>query len=347
MNIYEMIDQRDLIDFSQKYDISRNYLGETLFPNRKTNNIEAEYMRLEENGNLPTVAMVHAYDTEAAIGERIPITKMSIESLLIKKKLNMTERLQALLNHGVKNDALLEYVFDDAARLSEAVINRAELAKMEALATGKVTIKENGLDFTVDYEVPNTNKVSADWSDPSHDVLSDLRKWCKAMVSKGVRPNRAVTSDAIVEKMLQNEPIQKAIFGVNGLGILPTLDQLNSLISAHFQFTISTNDEMYATEEKKGEKIVRGNSRYFPENGFSLFYSGGGGLGTGLWGPTPEEDEQNVPWDKRTGQYVTVTQWKKPDPVSVWTKATSLFVPIIPNPNALLCATVTTEAAGK
>ena len=30
-------------------------------------------------------------------------------------------------------------------------------------------------------------------------------------------------------------------------------------------------------------------------------------------------------------QFVTVTQWATPDPVAVWTKASGLFVPVIPN----------------
>lgn len=39
------------------------------------------------------------------------------------------------------------------------------------------------------------------------------------------------------------------------------------------------------------------------------------------------------------------TQWATPDPVAVWTKATGLFIPVLPDPNGLFVASVNPDAA--
>ena len=50
--ISELITERDMLDFSQGFNVQRNYLGSRLFPDQKTQYIEAEYSRIVENGNL-------------------------------------------------------------------------------------------------------------------------------------------------------------------------------------------------------------------------------------------------------------------------------------------------------
>ena len=347
MNIYEKLDKRELLDFSQNYVVDRNYLGNALFPNRKTDNLEVEWMRLEENGNLPTLAPISAWDTEAQIAERIPLKNVTIEQLLIKEKINMTERLNAVIKRGTReDDRLKEYAFDDAARRAEAVIAQTEALKMQVLATGKVAYKGNGLSVAIDYGIPSDQKVSADWSAEDADIIGDIRKWRKIMVDKGTTPNRAVTSESIVYKMQKNKLIQTAIFGAAAVGVLPTLEQLNALLQAQAGITITTNDARYAKESKTGQKLVRTSERFFPENTFSMISTGGtGSFGTGIWGVTPEEDVENLPWETRKNQFITISQWKTPDPVAVWTMATAVFVPIVPNPYGLVSATIKTEAS--
>ena len=83
-----LITEKELLDFSQNFAVARNYTGSRYFPDRKTQYIKQEYTRLCANGNLPQVAMVHAYDTEAHIASRVPFERVSVEELLIKEKIN-------------------------------------------------------------------------------------------------------------------------------------------------------------------------------------------------------------------------------------------------------------------
>lgn len=152
-NIYHgLVDKSELLNFSQNFGVQRSYMGSTLFPDRKTQYIYAEFRRLCKNGNLPMVAKVHARDTEAHIGSRRPIESVAVEELLIKEKINSTEELRNIF-HNMRVDDVTNYVFDDFARLAESTVARAELAKMDAISKGEYVISENGLDMNISYKI--------------------------------------------------------------------------------------------------------------------------------------------------------------------------------------------------
>ena len=103
-SVLTMITDKDRLDFSQNYSIARNYVGDRLFPDVKTENLEAEYERLSEGMDLPTAAMVHAFDTEAAIGVRPGFEKVLTEKLFIKRKINQSENLRQAIENGVPDN---------------------------------------------------------------------------------------------------------------------------------------------------------------------------------------------------------------------------------------------------
>lgn len=347
-NISQLIDQRELLDFSQNFSPVRAYTGSRLFPDRKTQYIEQEYTRLCRNGNLPMAASVHAFDTEAKIGSRIPFETVTTEELLIKEKIDLTESVRRITGGmDMAVDALREYVFDDVARMAESVVTRTEVAKMDVVSKGKFTIEENGLKLDVDYGIPADNmvKASGGWSADA-DILGDVRKWRLLAVKNGSVPNVALTSEAVVTKIMANTQVQKAIFGTSGTGILPSMDQINALFQSQFGLTVTTDEDLYAggVTTVDGKPVLE-QKRFFPEDRFVLISTGiGGSVGTGLWGVTPEEEAQGGAFDaKRQQQYVTVVSWDTPDPVTTWTKVSGLFVPVLPNPYGHVIATVAAD----
>lgn len=347
-DIIGLIDEREALEFGRSLTITRNYLGDQLFPDRKTQYLEAEYDVVSQVGLLPTIAPVHAFDTEAVIGERPAFGHMEIEKLLMKKKINQSERLRQVLRYGMSASDVKNRVFDDMAYLFDAVKASSELRKMTLLGTGSLAIVENNLDFVVDYGVPAENKVSADWSDPSHDIMGDIQGWVDQLSDVGAVPDLAVTSNKIVRLIAANEGVQKQIFGAANIGAHVSLGAINDLFRSQFSFGIVTDDEKYAEELVVGGKKVRSTARFFPETSFSLFTTGiDGSAGVGLWGVTPEEERiLGSAWDQNREQlFVTLTQWSDTDPVAVWSKGSGLFVPALPDPTGLLVATITASTA--
>lgn len=340
-DILTLISDKDRIDFAQNFSVNRPaYLGDRLFPDVKTENLKAEYLRMANGATLPVMATVHAFDTEAQIAGRDSFDKIEVEKLLIKRKINQSERVRMLTETGVNSDnALIRYIFDDMARLAEGVKTRTEVAKMEVLSTGKMTIVENNLNLTVDYGVPTDNVGYSVTTGAEDDILGQIQAICDAAKAKGETITEMVTSTKVIRKLSANKGIQTMIFGALGQGTYVTFARLQSLFAEMFGITsITANDAQYRYEKADGSKAI---ARYFPEDTISFISQATTRFGAGLWGVTPEERVQGPFTAKSQSQFVTLSQWATPDPVAVWTKASGVFIPVLPDPNALFVAKAT------
>ena len=341
MNLMEAITDKDLLELSQNFPIHRNYTGDTLFPDVKTEHLVAEYYRLADEPNLPSIAMVHGFDTEAAIGSRKNLERVTVEKLLIKEKINLSERMRLLLDHGVRETALLDSLFDDMNNLAESVKTRTEAMKMEALQTGKVTVNENNVNLSMDYGVPKSNVVTGDWSKADADILGAIQTWIDLGAENGQTLTKGVTSTKIMRAIQKNTAVQTAIRGATGAGTFTSVQQVNTLLSDMFGgLTLAVDDERYSERPDKAGK--RKSHRFFAENALSLFApQNDGTAGNGLWGVTPEEEAAGPYTEKSAYQFITMARWQTADPVATWTKASGMFIPVLPNPNGLVCATIT------
>lgn len=312
----------------------------------KTDNLVAEWESLAAEFQIPVMAQFHGFDTEAKTTFRVPVDRHNIEKGLIKVKINQSERMRTLLRSGVQNDDLYDYIIRDGIRLSDQVVTRSKVAKNELLATGKVTIKENNLNLTVDYGVPNANtSLTLDLSS-SADVISQIQTIVDNARNAGVTITGIYTSSANINKMRQNAGLQTAINGNIGAGSMIRKTVMEEFLSEEFGInTILTNDLTYGKSANIGSN-GRPNittARYFPQNKVTFFATNPGGrLGRGLWGDPPEIDNARF-YDNAepsSSPFVYVTQKMEWDPAVLWTKASGLFMPVLFNPNSLYIATV-------
>ena len=343
-DILNLISDSDRLDFSQNFSVTRPaYIGDRIFPDQKTESLKAEYLRLADGATIPTMATVHAFDTEAEIGTRPALEKTEVEKLLIKRKINQTERMRQLTENGVyADDAVVRYVFDDMRLMAESVKARTEVAKMEVLATGKMTIKENNLDMTVDYGVPTANTGFKIDFGADADIIGQIQAIADKAASSGHALSEMVLGTKILRKLATNKGIQTLVYGTVGAGTYVTAEKLRSLFTDLFGFgQITTNDLRYKVQDANGAEKSQ---RFFPEDKVAFMSNGtAASFGVGLWGVTPEEAEYGQYNEKSANQFVTITQWATPDPVAVWTKASGLFIPVLPDPNALFIAADTSK----
>ena len=322
--------------------------ADVLFNDQKTANLVAEWESIASEYRIPVMAQFHGFDTEAQTTFRVPIDSHNIEKGLIKVKINQSERLRTLLRTGVQgDDALYEYVINDGVRLAEQVVTRTKVAKNELLATGKITIKENNLNLTVDYGVPNAHTaLTLDFgAGATSDVPAQIQAIIDNAADEGVIINGMFTSRAIVGKLRNNAAIQKAINGNIGAGALVRASALNDYLAEEFGITqVLTNDLSYGASASIGANgrpsVV--SKRYYPQNKVTFFATNvGGRLGTGLWGDSPEADVRQLMQVSvsTVSPYVWVSQWTEHDPAVLWTKASALFMPVLYSPDSLYIAT--------
>ena len=318
---------------------------DTLFGDDKTDNITASWQSIANEYQIPVMAQFHGFDTEAQTTFRVPIDNHNIEKGLIKVKINQSERMRALLRTGVQNTELYDYVLNDGIRLADQVVTRTKVAKNELMATGKVTIKENNLDLTVDYGVSNEQLgFTLDFAEDK-DIPEQIQDIIDDALSHGVTLTGIYTSRANITKMRKHPSLQKAINGNVSAGMLVSKSALEAYLEDEFGIsTVLTNDLTYGASASIGDdgrpSIVQ--KRYFPDNKITFFARGINGLGTGLWGNPPEADVSKYMDVKTSGvsPYVFLSQWIESDPAEVWTKASGLFMPVLYNPQSLYIATV-------
>lgn len=331
-NVLESITEEERLNFSQSFDVKRPGILDTIFPDIKTQYLKAEYYRLMAGQRLPEVAFVHALDTEAEIGTRPGFEKVLTEKLFIKRKINQSERLRQAIENGVPdNEALKNFVFDDAANLFEGVVARANVMKGQFLSTGAVTVKENHVDMGIDYGVPTTAKVTlTNWATPEADIMGDIQKMVTVAEDNGYVVNKALTSLKMINYMRNNTAMQTAVLGAANKRLL-TKQELANLLMQEYAITIDRCDEKFRFRKADGSLKT---GRYFKEDVFTLYEAdANGSFGTGLWGVTPEELEYRQFIQEENRSFVTLSMWATQDPVAVWTKASGIFVPVAPKAN--------------
>ena len=351
-NIFGKVAKEDWLEVGAQVPTRQNDPIDGLFGDEKTDNLVAKWESIAAEYSIPVMAQFHGFDTEAQKTFRVPIDTHNIEKGLIKVKINQSERLRALTRAGVQGDQkLYDYVLQDGIRLADQVITRTKVAKNELLATGKVTIKENNLDLTVDYNIPESRTAYTLDLTQDEDVASQIQAIIDEATDNGITINGMVTSIKNVTKLRNNKYLQTAINGNIGAGAQLSRGELESYFADEFGIdTIITNDLRYgssATINAEGRPVIQQN-RYYPQNKITFFASNPGGkLGIGLWGDSPEADASGF-FDvsgSTVSPYVYIMQWMETDPAVLWTKASSLFMPVLYSPDSLFIATTVDTGA--
>lgn len=350
-NIFGMVPKAEWLDVG--FEVKRQDDPiDTLFGDKKTDNLFAEWEMISADYQIPMMAQFHGFDTETMTTFRVPVDKKNIEKGLIKVKLNQSERMRALLNSGVQDSKIKDYILRDGINLAEQVFTRSKVAKNEVMATGAMTIKENGLDLTIDYGVPAAQKAYTIDLVSTGDLAAQIQTVIDDANSKGIKITGMMTSRKNLTKMRNNAKLQTNINGTIGSGAIVRYADFEAFMSEEFGIdTIISNDLSYGASATMldGRPSIT-TAKYYPENKITFFAANPGGqLGIGLWGDPPEVDIEKFGniggTEPSVSPYVYVSQYKENDPAVIWTKASALFVPVLYNPASLFIGTITDSGA--
>ena len=348
-NIMGLVPKQDWLDIPFVVNRPDANPVDMLFGDVKSENLVAYWETIAAQYQVPLMAQFHSFDTESQKTFRVPVDSHNIEKGLIKVKLDQSERMRTLTRSGVKNEDMYDYVINDGIRLAEQVITRTKVAKNELMATGQVTIKENNLDLTVDYGVPAAQKgLTIDFGAGANAPVDEqLETLIQTARDAGVVLNGMMLSRALLTKFRKNVALQKAINGSVNDSLIAA-SALRAFFTEEYGLSnVVINDSTYGVPDgidANGRPKVK-TERYFPANGITFFGTPNGGakLGDGLWGDPPEADSgefvESTAVTSTESPYVYIDQWFEHDPKVLWTKASSLFMPVLYNPNSLFIAT--------
>jgi hypothetical protein len=320
-NIAELFSQATVLDYVNNLPMN-TMVGEQLFPARKIQSLEFEY--LKAGSRIPVLAHVHAFDTEAEIGSR-EASKSAQELAYVKRKMQLKEKDLIALKfpRTPEEQKMIENtIYNDLDNTVNSVRARLELMRMEVLSKGTVTIKENGLNLTVDYGVPKEHKAELKdaqlWSDDGADPIADLQTWANSL---DIAPTRILTSTRVRSRLLAHPAIADYF---KTAGILPTVGNLNAVLEQFGLPKIAVYDSKYREADKKGILTAK---RYFDDD--RLVMMNDLLQGESVHGLTPDES-RIVGFgtkDSMVGNVFAKVFESGQDPVGTWTLASTTMLP--------------------
>jgi len=314
---------------------------EAVLPNRTINGRKTARVK---GTRRPITAKYRAWDAEAPIERRRGAVEVQ-EIVLppIAGKLPLNEDLQYKLQDApgdVTTSQIVDALYDDAGNLATGVRNRAEVARGQFLQTGAVTISENGQVYEADYGLADDHQVDTSDITPwnaSGTPLTDELAWVQKVQRDAQAPVvRAITTPEVRAALLGNEEYRQAFYAGAAAGTLPTLTpgQLDQVRETYGLPPLFIYDGYVPDDEDGVTRVIEADK-------FILVTAT---VGESQWGETIEAINlvaSNAPdWTRTTAPGITVTQFTEPDPVTVWTKASAVFLPVAGDIAGLFVASV-------
>jgi hypothetical protein len=295
---------------------------------------------------LADAAVYRTFDGESPIGRRQTLTSItgSLAPLSLKTRCSEYDRLKM---RKLSDDTIRQALFNDARKLTKDVAARVELARGQTLATGTTPIPELGQTINWGRSASHTVTAATLWSAAGSDPLQDIMSWRDTyLATNGVDPGTLLVSRQVWNVLLRNQSIRNQVFGGQaqyvGGNQSSVVNQvaLNQVLAAQGLPQV----ELYQSQVNVNKVATR----VLPSNVVLLLPPASTGevgmdedtqLGGVFWGTTAES------MDPRYGMEsdmpgIVAGEYTEDDPISVWTKVSSLNLPFMANPNLSFAATV-------
>lgn len=313
------------------YAINRFTLSQFL-PDRVVDDLEYRFGTGQQG--LAEAVNFRAYDTESVIGSRPGIKRVSGELPPISAKLRSGEFDRLRFRQLNDQEQVALGLENDAARLTRGVAARIELARGDALVNGSVTISENGVEGTIDFNRPDEAVVNVanPWDTDAGDPVSDLVAAVLAYNTlNGVDPGAIVWSRKINAIVMRNNNIRKAagtlIGESNILSQAAVVQIFDSFGLPPFQtYDAQVSVDSTATRVIPDDVVLLLPPPVAPDGWEDTE------LGATFWGTTAESLEPNYGIDLADAPGIVAGIYTTEDPVALWTKVAAIAVPVVANP---------------
>lgn len=293
---------------------------------------------VDGNGEL---AQYRSFDAETPIGSGGQGERKVFELLPLGLKERVSEYDQLRMRGGDAGALTLGGVEKAALRVVNAVVDRLEIARGQALETGGLAINENGVSQSPSFGRPGEHTVSpvgALWNATGGGTpkpLDDLILWCDvyAAANQGQAPGAIMTSRKVVAALQRSEEIRTLVATTAGTPSIVSIDALNSVLAGYGLPPI------YIYERKiRGTAVVSANKLFLLPA--PVDPNGSNELGATFYGQTLEASEPEYGIGAADQPGLVVGAWKTRDPIGVWVHSNAIAVPVLVNPVASMVATV-------
>lgn len=287
MLFQDAITPENMFDYTYSKPLQPGF-WEGKFPSVVISGKDYEFSQDEIDSEV-TMARFHPFNAETDIDQRIGMKVSKATLGYLKRKRTIEEEAMLLLAESNKDESIrraIQLSYNDSDAMIRSILTRVEQMRAEVVTTGKLVINENGYSDEYNFNIPDENKKTFDWTSPDADIIGDIENLCDLIENNGqdTRPSYMVVSTKTIRLLLNNEKIRQSIFGVNA-GMPPNQVQLNDLMEKQglprlvkYNLTAKFAD---------ADNIGYVKKRLMPEN--EVLFIPEGPLGNTVWGTTPEE----------------------------------------------------------
>lgn len=109
-------------------------------------------------------------------------------------------------------DRAVEKLGKDMEKLEEMITRREEWMAAQAIFTGKIPIKADGLDEEISFNFTNKVTATKKWNTKDADPIADIKEWRKTVQKTGaVNCDICIMSSDVVTVFINNEKVQKEL----------------------------------------------------------------------------------------------------------------------------------------
>lgn len=317
----------------------KDMLSKEYSPTLKWSSISADHTNV--------AADVVAMDSSLPLKKRDSISKADGDIPKLGMKLYLNERTMSDLGILVRSQGqesqIVQKLFADTSKCITGVYEVLELMFLQGLSSGVTLIEDDnvGTGIRIDYGYKSSNKfgtAGAVWStSASATPITDIE-----LVLEEARKNGDVITTVMMDTFAFNnfkktDEVRERYAGSLGIPVVtgskipvPTLAQVNELVSAEFGFTIRVVNRTIKTE-KNG---VRTNVTPWQEG--SVVFLTSEEVGTLTWGRLAEMDHPAKQVNYATAdEYILISKYHKNDPLAEFTSSQALALPVINNVDSI------------
>ncbi|EAF4459154.1 major capsid protein E [Listeria monocytogenes serotype 1/2a] len=322
---------RGLIDESIALREEKPTFGSRFLPDDTTSSTTFTYDIIK--GNKYLAAMI-GYGAEPPVMDRDAVAQKMGELAKIGLKDVITEEELLALNQSrseTEHSELIAKLQRKAISISNAILDRVEVMRLEALTTGKLSYNKNNVKVGFDYGVPSDHQIvltgANTWDNVDHDALADLIGWAaKYEETNGKSADAILMPREIFALLAKNKVIISEARPNTDVARVSQKDVNEALAGFDLPpIEIVKNRKATVRNMYTGKDEV---VEFYPQNRV-VFVSEG--LGNFLYGPTVENDFKPG---------VFVDAYDKKEPIQSILRGVAAGFPIMENPKLLLFADV-------
>jgi len=332
------VEPDDLTAFVREVPLTRQHIFLNMFPRRDVRDNEVDFAEIVRTNRT---ARYRSWDGRIHVSARDAASEKKVKLPPLSSSLSTGEyerlQLEFARTGGTRQAAYAAAIYDDAANLTNEVLNRYELAWGDVLTDGILSINDNGFVSTADFGVPSDHKVTVgtSWATiATAPALDDLIAAHDVYVaSNGFPAGQMRTSQKTIRRMTQNKQLIDAVRGAAAEASRLTLTELNDLLSAVGLPTLGEPiDHSFDVDGVTTRVLPDDRLLFLPPNLGDLGYSAWGITATGL--ELVNSNETDMSFEEAPGVVGVVE--KSGPPYREWTFVDACGMPVLSNAKRLM-----------